>query len=199
MNVRGLTPTLRKIAAWQGNRIRVARVQSGQRSLFVILRNIHHPNQPVLTMSDLPDTSKCIDQCNSLLRGEISAVEAYDKALEKFSGDVGTLDLNALRASHQESVADLQRNVQSMGGEVATDSGAWGVLTNSIQSVSNVFGNGSAVASLLQGEEHGKADYERALDNDDMLSDCKELVRNTLLPRIEQNIATLKAVQDANS
>jgi hypothetical protein len=36
------------------------------------------------SQTTMSDTEHCIKVCNSLLRGEISAVETYDKAIEKY-------------------------------------------------------------------------------------------------------------------
>ena len=33
-------------------------------------------------------TDKCIEACNSLLRGEISAIETYNQAIEKFRNEI---------------------------------------------------------------------------------------------------------------
>lgn len=137
----------------------------------------------------------CIDQCNSLLRGEISAVEAYAKVIDKFGLDGPAAPLQDIQSTHAQSVADLQRNVISMGGEPAKDAGAWGLLTGSIQTISDFFGQHSAVASLIQGEEHGKADYLRALDNPDVMPECGRMIHDTLLARIERNLAALRAMK----
>ena len=144
------------------------------------------------------DTSHCIDVCNSLLRGEISAVETYGKAIDKFSGDPEAPKLIQIRDEHQRAVDLLREDVRRMGGTPDTDSGAWGAFANTVQGAANLFGENSALGALKQGEEHGRNDYERALADDRVLPECKDLIRTELMPRCSQHIATLDMLADAN-
>lgn len=143
------------------------------------------------------DSKHCIDVCNRLLRGERSAVETYDKAIEKY-GDKPVLgDLHRIRAEHATAVNELEANVRSMGGEPETDSGAWGTLANTVQGAANLFGSGSALEALESGEQMGATDYKAALEDEEVMPGCKNLIRSTLLPRTEAHIAELKMLQRA--
>jgi hypothetical protein len=139
--------------------------------------------------------SKCAEVCNELLKGEISAAETYKQALEKFSGESETAQLRKLLVDHQDSIAILNANVVKMGAEPVKSSGAWGGFAQAVQGVSNVLGESAALKSLKQGEEKGKKDYQRALENNDLMPECKEIVRNTLLPRQEAHISTLSHLE----
>lgn len=139
---------------------------------------------------------ECIDACNSLLRGELSAVETYNQAIEKFSGEAACGELIRIRDEHTKSVGKLRANITQMGGEPSTSSGAWGVFAKAIQGSSNLFGEESALQSLQKGEEHGRNDYERALDNFDVLPDCKQLISTELLPKVREHIAVLERLED---
>lgn len=142
-------------------------------------------------------TEHCIDVCNRLLRGERSAVETYDKAIEKY-GDKPVLEgLNRIRSEHAAAVSELEANVRSMGGEPETDSGAWGTLANTVQSTANLFGAGSALEALESGEQMGVTDYKAALEDAEVMPGCKDLIRGTLLPLTEAHIAELKMLQQA--
>jgi len=140
------------------------------------------------------DHEKCLDVCNSLLRGERSAVETYDKAVEKYNSEPSAPALRKLRQTHSRAVGLLEENVRSMGGTPDTDSGAWGTFANMVQSTANLFGEDSAVSALQKGEEHGKNDYQDALDNDDVLPGCKDMIRTHLLPGVLTNISTLETL-----
>ena len=61
----------------------------------------------------------------------------------------------------------------------------------------NFFGAGSAVESLLQGEESGRHDYENALSDDKVMVECKVMIREELLPKVRQHIARLEQLQHA--
>jgi hypothetical protein len=106
-------------------------------------------------------------------------------------------ELQRIRHEHAEAVARLQANVRGMGGEPSRESGAWGAFANTVQSTANLFGPGSAIESLQRGEEHGRNDYQDALDDGDVMEGCKAMIRNELLPRIHRHIATLERLEEA--
>jgi len=139
----------------------------------------------------------CIDVCNSLLRGELSAVETYTQAIEKYPTDPKVSELQSIRREHVEASAILTQNVRSMGGIPDTDSGAWGMFAKTVQGTANFFGAGSAVESLLQGEESGRHDYENALEDEKVMVECKVMIREELLPKVRQHIARLEQLQHA--
>lgn len=140
----------------------------------------------------LEKNKECIDTCNQLLRGELSAVETYNRAIDKFANEAETPTLRRIRDEHSDSVAELRQNVISMGGVADTDSGAWGDFATAVQATANFFGDDSAVSSLLQGEKHGKREYEDAIEKDSTMAACRDLMRNQLLPRVCRHIETLE-------
>ena len=142
------------------------------------------------------DNSKCIEICNGLLRGEISAVETYDKAIEKFAGEVQAGELKRIREEHQKSVDELRENVLSMAGVPEIESGAWGTFANGVQAAANLFGEDSALFSLRQGEEYGQGQYDDALANERVMPECKNMIRTKQLPRIAEHIKTLERLSD---
>lgn len=135
---------------------------------------------------------ECINTCNELLRGEISAVETYQEAIKKFGDVPGVEVLRNIESEHRLSVADLQANIREMGGEPSSDSGAWGDFAKTIQKTANLFGENSATSSLLMGERHGEREYCEAIQNDDTLPECRVMMEATLLPRIRRHIAKLE-------
>ena len=143
------------------------------------------------------DMSECIDVCNSLLRGELSAVETYSLAINRYVGKTAVTELQRIRSEHALSAARLSQNVREMGGTPDEDSGAWGLFAKAVQGASNLFGAESAMESLQRGEEKGRSDYEEALKNDDVMASCKEMISSELLPRINHHIATLERLEDS--
>lgn len=138
----------------------------------------------------------CIKVCNSLLRGELSAVETYGKAIQKFPGTPATAELTRIQSEHRQSVNRLAENVREMGGTPETDSGAWGEFAKAVQGTANLFGAESAIESLQRGEKHGQRDYEDALSNADVMESCKSMIRGELLPRVNRHIETLERLED---
>lgn len=139
---------------------------------------------------------ECIKTCNSLLRGELSAVETYGKAIEKYPSTPVTAELTRIQSEHRASANTLDANVREMGGTPETDSGAWGVIANTVQSAANLFGSESAIESLQKGEEHGQKDYRDALESEDVMESCKQLIRNELLPRVDEHIKVLERLEE---
>jgi Domain of unknown function (DUF2383). len=138
----------------------------------------------------------CIDVCNRLLRGELSAVETYRQTIQKFEGDPAINTLRQIQAEHEYAAELLRNNVLEMGGEPSTDSGAWGVFAGAVQGVAKAFGESSALKGLQQGEEHGLDDYEDALEDEDVMASCKDMIRSELMPRTRQHIASLQELAD---
>ncbi len=152
-----------------------------------------------MNTTDTIDTTityeECINTCNKLLRGELSAVATYEMAIEKFAAEPACATLIRIRDEHLDSVVELQRNVRSMGGQPETDSGIWGGFVRAIQGAANLLGEASAVSSLLQGEMYGRDDYEVALAADSTMPECKEMIRTVLLPKILTHIEALDALK----
>lgn len=137
-----------------------------------------------------------VTSCNSLLRGEISAVETYDMAIEKFRDDPEVGILVRIRSEHAQAVKTLQNLVIEMRGLPETNSGAWGAITKAIQGTANLLGENSAVKSLQQGEELGQKAYYELLENDSIVPDVKEHVRGVLLPLVNKHIERLQSVSE---
>lgn len=139
-------------------------------------------------------TEHCIDVCNSLLRGEISAIETYSAAIHKFEKEPSVSVLEDIRREHILSANRLRENVHSMGGEPSTDSGAWGTWAKAVAGAARLVGEGAAIKSLLEGEEHGEKEYKEALEDDEVLPGCKDMIRAELLPRQRNHIAALRSL-----
>jgi demethoxyubiquinone hydroxylase (CLK1/Coq7/Cat5 family) len=112
---------------------------------------------------------KIIDQLNSFLRGEISAVETYRMARDRVSvvGPQGEID-QCMR-SHEERVQALTSRIVALGGEPARSSGLWGAFAKVVEGGAALLGESTAIAVLEEGEDHGVRDYRSALDKNDEL------------------------------
>lgn len=131
------------------------------------------------------------DTLNSLLRGEISAVETYRQAEEKFAGEAEAAQLRQLGQEHSSAVSQLRQHVHQKGGDASDTSGAWGTFAQIIEGGAKLFGKTAALKALKEGEEHGVNSYESALEDKALPTDCRALIRDTLLPRCRQHIDQL--------
>ncbi|MCW1924742.1 PA2169 family four-helix-bundle protein [Luteolibacter arcticus] len=140
-------------------------------------------------------THECIDVCNSLLKGELSAIETYNQALEKFEGETERTALRAIAGDHEKSASRLREHLSDMGAEAATDSGAWGSFAKAVEGTAKLLGESPALAALQQGEEHGVNEYEEALSNPDVMDEIKAVIRQELLPPLSGHIAALERLR----
>jgi uncharacterized protein (TIGR02284 family) len=125
--------------------------------------------------------SRDVDQLNSFLRGELSAVETYDQAIEKLADEPQLAEsLRDNRDSHARRAAMLRREIEKLGGEASDDSGVWGGFAKLVEGSAKLFGKKSAIAALEEGEDHGRDDYLAELR--EASPELRELVENELLP-----------------
>jgi len=131
-------------------------------------------------------TAQNVDHLNSFLRGEISAVETYQMALDKIDAvSPARSELQSCLASHQQRVTLLREAIIQLGGEPATSSGVWGAFAKTVEGGAKLLGEKVAIAALEEGEDHGLRDYRDDLSALD--SSARRLVETQLLP---QQVAT---------
>ncbi len=136
---------------------------------------------------------KCIDWCNKMLRGERSAVETYEQAIEKHGNNPRLAELKEIQREHRRSVSDLEACLAGMGAESDQTSGAWGIFAKTVQSAANLFGKESAVEALMKGEEMGLNDYLSAIESGELTEEHKTTYEMRLIPRIKGNLITLES------
>ncbi|MGH8602366.1 MAG: DUF2383 domain-containing protein [Gammaproteobacteria bacterium] len=149
------------------------------------------------------DQESRADSLNQLLENELSSVETYQQALDKFrpEGDHETLgtyrQLKAIHQDHQDAVSKLKTQVQQAGGTPTEDSGAWGAWAKIIMGSAKLLGDKTALGALKQGEESGVNDYQEALGEETVPSEAKSLIQTTLLPRQQAHVAELDGLIQA--
>jgi hypothetical protein len=134
-----------------------------------------------------------VDTLNSLLRGEQSAVETYDRAVSKLGPESKpeANELRRLNTDHRDAVTLLRRQIELHEGEPVSGSGPWGAWARTVAGTAQVLGDDSALKALKEGEEHGLKLYEDALSQKKLDPDCEEVVRSTLLPRTRAHVQEL--------
>ena len=145
-----------------------------------------------------PDYEPSIRGCNQLLKGEKSAVDAYAIAAEKFTDRPAQRVLTELRESHQQSASRLEAEIVRLGGEPQPEAGAWGALTSAVQHAANLAGDASALSTLQRGEEHGIKEYKEVAAEPDLISACRAMLLEELLPRCERNLSLLEGLKQAD-
>jgi uncharacterized protein (TIGR02284 family) len=145
---------------------------------------------------------EAVRQLNSLLRGEISAVETYRQAIEKVADSdrtaAGSVSLlRQIESEHTQAVTVLRDRIVALGGEPSESSGAWGAWAQVVQGTANLFGDSSALKTLKEGEEHGLKDYEEAVDDVDAQS--RSLITGELMPRQQRHIGLIDQLMNATA
>jgi len=139
--------------------------------------------------------SNTIDQLNSFLRGEISAVETYKIALEKLAKSTYVASLRDNLKSHEDRVGQLRAEIVKHGGEAADGSGAWGTFAKVVEGGAAAFGEKAAIAALEEGEDHGRNDYQRELES--IKPPTREFVQRLLAEQLKTHavLSNLKRQQ----
>ena len=132
-----------------------------------------------------------VDSLNSLLRGELSAVETYNQAIEKFTGESQASELRSIRTEHTHAVETLQNRIRQYGGEASTGSGTWGTFATTVTGAAKLLGPKTVLSALKQGEEHGVNVYLEALGDTKVSEECRYLIRSELMPPCKSHIAAL--------
>jgi hypothetical protein len=138
---------------------------------------------------------QCIDIANSLLRGELSAVETYTQALGKFHREPERSILLAIREDHRDSVGRLRAVIDDMGVQPDQTSGVWGQFAKAVEGFAKVFGATTTLMALEAGELSGIDDYLAALDDPELMDDIKDEIREVLMPRLERHLDSLRKVR----
>jgi hypothetical protein len=143
--------------------------------------------------TNVKGSSDTVDTVNKFLRGEISAVETYDQAIERLNKSTFVADLVECRRSHEERAELLRQQILRMGGQPAESSGVWGSFAKLVEGGAKLFGEKAAVAALEEGEDHGLKLYRTDLSKLDPVT--RDFVERSLLPaqeRTHQVLSTLK-------
>jgi hypothetical protein len=133
---------------------------------------------------------------NELLRGELSAVESYDKALPAVDEQPNLrADLQDCRASHEARAERIRAAIVQVGGEPARASGAWGVFARAVAGGARGLGWKTVISTLEEGEDHGLKEYKDALTHLD--AGLQRLVSDELYPQQIHTHGVLSALKRA--
>lgn len=142
----------------------------------------------------MKNAEKCIEVCNELLRGELTAVETYHQAIDRFDSVEERQALEEIMHDHSRSADALRSHVVSMGGKPSEGSGAWGGVVQALEGATKLFGETSLLKLLVTGEKHGIGEYQNALDEEDVMNEIKIQISHDMLPRLSQHIQRLRRI-----
>lgn len=132
-----------------------------------------------------------VEPLNRLLRGELSAVETYEQALEKVTDQSCAQELERIHTEHQEAVGLLREQIREFGGIADEGSGAWGLWAQAVEGTATLFGEATALKALKEGEEHGLREYQAIMHDPTLRPEFKQLLTERLHLRQREHIETL--------
>jgi hypothetical protein len=116
---------------------------------------------------------------DSLLRGEMSAIETYRMAIEKLedSQSAWTPELHAMQRDHRDAADALWHALERKGKRPSESAGPWGAFAKAVEGTAKLFGNAAALKALKEGEEHGLKEYDEALRDSSLGRDVQATIR----------------------
>ncbi len=148
------------------------------------------------TTNSTSSTKRTVDQLNSFLRGELSALETYRQAIDKVGGSHRPA-LEQCARSHAARVQLLAAEVRRRGGEPAESSGIWGTFAKLIEGSASALGEKAAISALEEGEDHGRNDYRRDLDGVDAAA--RQFIESQVVPEQQRTHDAMSALKKALS
>ncbi|RZA26991.1 MAG: DUF2383 domain-containing protein [Proteobacteria bacterium] len=132
-----------------------------------------------------------VEPLNRLLRGELSAVETYEQAMESVRTQDCARELERIHVEHQEAVGMLREQIRQFGGIADEGSGAWGLWAQAVEGTATLFGESVALKALKEGEEHGLKEYQAIMNDPTLRPEFKQLLTERLHLRQKEHIDTL--------
>lgn len=137
------------------------------------------------------ENAQTVDQLNSFLRGELSAVETYRQAIRKLTSHQELLQ--ECERSHAVRVSALSNEIRRRGGSPSQSSGLWGQFATAVEGTATALGEKAAIFALEEGEDHGRDDYIRDLKDLDI--EARQLVETQLLPEQKRTHDAISALK----
>lgn len=125
------------------------------------------------------DRTTAVETLNTLMRGELAAVETYRHAITHLGGEAPA-DLTTCQQSHDQRATRLAEHIVLAGGTPVSGSGLWGAFARVVEGGAALIGPRSLYVALEEGEDQGLTDYRAALDLVDQPG--LSLLRGDLLP-----------------
>lgn len=131
---------------------------------------------------------------DEILRGEISAVEAYEQVMDKVKEDPELYRLRQFKLNHENAVQFWKKQARISGKIPAKKSSVWGSVVEAFVGISKLIGEDVALLALRKGEEHGLSLYDEMLKSNELSAFQKDEIRKVFLPRQQRHIESISAL-----
>ncbi len=131
------------------------------------------------------------EDIDEILRGEISAVEAYEQVIEQLSEDPELFRLTEMKVDHENAVNYWKKESRDSGRIPESDSSLWGNVVEAFVGTSKIIGDEAALIALKKGEEHGLSNYRKMLNSEKLKKAEKEKIENMFIPNQKKHIESI--------
>jgi hypothetical protein len=138
------------------------------------------------------NTNVSNDGVAKILRGEVSAYEAYGKASEKIGNKPDANILAKFQDQHKEAVNYWKSQARFDGDMPREESGAWGTFVSGFVGGASAFGDKAVHKAMIEGEEHGLNVYKDLLKRDDIKAEQVQRIKTEFIPAHEQRLNHLR-------
>lgn len=135
-----------------------------------------------------------VEQMAQILRGEVSAMEAYTQVMQKVKNGAESHRLEEFLNDHRKAVTYWKSQVEKMNVDIPFSSGPWGDVVEAFVGSAKILGNRIALKALQEGEEHGLEEYKDALENPDLSIEHKKNIKEIFIPNQERHITSISAM-----
>lgn len=150
-------------------------------------------NQTTQSTGMTPKMRK-VEALNQIVRGEVSAIEAYEQVLEKIKSSPERDRLREFLTTHLKNREYWERQVQMEAIVPDTQSGPWGFVVQAFVGAAKLFGNTSTLMALKQGEEYGLKEYRQLLENPEIDAEDKRYISRVIIPSLEVHLTSIDAM-----
>lgn len=150
--------------------------------------------QEINTKYKVSSQGSQVSSLRTVLRGEISAVEAYQMMMDNIENDSEIHRVKEFLKDHQTAVNFWQRQVSDERVEPDISSGPWGILVETFMGSAKLFGNVAAMKAIKEDEEHGLHKYRELLKDKNLSIDQKGYIRNVLIPSQKRHIDSIRSM-----
>ncbi|HEY9787847.1 MAG TPA: demethoxyubiquinone hydroxylase family protein [Candidatus Obscuribacterales bacterium] len=100
------------------------------------------------------------EHLNSLLKGEIAAIETYKQAIKSINDQRTVKILEKCRDSHLTRADKLRQLIHELGHQPTEGGGMWASFAKLLTRASAAIGERAAITALEEGEDYGLSEYE---------------------------------------
>jgi len=140
----------------------------------------------------MPFVQEMTRTLHKILRGEIAAVEAYERSIRGMSAtDPSVGHLERITRDHVAAVETLRTHLVEEGEEPDEGPGMWGAYTRLLEKAGTWLGDDTDLKALKEGEVHGLSEYRTSLGHQDLPPELRNAIETCLIPAQEEHIALL--------